>query len=601
MKIKTLVTTLMMSALLLGCNGGSNPNQSQNNQSAVTNQNQAKPALKSSNLYNPNMQYAIVYGSGHAAGQNAAFGLMYAVLVSQHAEERVFEFAAEMLMYSTGVGIFVGGTATALDGIYRAISNMVHRQDGYQHLNFIEAGPQMNEAQWPLMISGGGMNTGDGSGDNLFHQYNGSSWSNIDRLNNGEISQISVSWDKTIDYANSRGLNLAEVTPYMVIATKYGKVDYYDPSRGQWFPLMDESHRGNLENLNSTSNGTELGNTVTGMSVLWPSTGGDPRVVLATDNNDSNGAEVYYYNGHSWTNFGITSGNNDWGYRNAVNILQVAWNRYGYETPDTSAPYIVAGTSYGEVKYYDPSRSSWFDLIQDNNKGNIEKIASGRSIENNEIGAMAVDWSVSGDPQVVLGTSNSGDNGAEVYYYNGHVWNNFGVTTHNGDWGVDNAVTAMNVAWCGENCTPRIVAGTNYAEVKYYDPARSGWFDLVREDNRGNIDQIGDNGHSIENLAILDLAAFWSASGDPQVVISTNNSDTNRAEVYYYDSHVWNNFGNPDWGKDNSAPVLRVYWPLNDDLTPKGNGTPYIIAGTTYGEVKVFDPTIGYWKENTRF
>jgi hypothetical protein len=557
------------------------------------NQEQAKPTLKSSNLYNPSMQYAIVFGSTSTGVSAGAFGaLAYVNGIGMYGVDLAD------LAISTTVGIFVGGAAVAIDGIYKALSDTVHRRDGYQHINFINVGPQMNEAQWPLMISGGGMNSDDGSGDNLFHQYNGSSWSNIDRLSNGEISQISVSWDKTIDYANSRGLNLAEVTPYMVIATKYGEVDYYDPSRGQWFPLVDESHRGNLEHINE--DGKTLGNTVTGMSVLWPSTGGDPRVVLATDNNDSNGAEVYYYNGHSWTNFGITSGNNDWGRHNAVNILQVSWNRYGYETPDTSAPYIVAGTNYGEVKYYDPSRSSWFDLIRDDNKGNIEKIASGRSIENNEIGAMAVDWSVSGDPQVALGTSNSGDNGADVYYYNGHIWNNFGVTTHNGDWGVDNAVTAMNVAWCGQDCTPRIVAGTNYAEVKYYDPARSGWFDLVRNDNRGNIDHIA-NGKSIEGNAILDLQAFWSESGDPQVVISTNNSDKNHAEVYYYDSHIWNNFGNPDWGKDNSAPVLRVYWPLNDDLTPKGNGTPYIIAGTTYGEVKVFDPTVGYWTQNTIF
>jgi hypothetical protein len=592
MKIKTLISTLLLSSILFGCNSG-NSNQSQNNQSTAMNQEQAKPTLKSSNLYNPSMQYAIVFGSTSTGVSAGAFGaLAYVNGIGMYGVDLAD------LAISTTVGIFVGGAAVAIDGIYKALSDTVHRRDGYQHINFINVGPQMNEAQWPLMISGGGMNSDDGSGDNLFHQYNGSSWSNIDRLSNGEISQISVSWDKTIDYANSRGLNLAEVTPYMVIATKYGEVDYYDPSRGQWFPLVDESHRGNLEHINE--DGKTLGNTVTGMSVLWPSTGGDPRVVLATDNNDSNGAEVYYYNGHSWTNFGITSGNNDWGRHNAVNILQVSWNRYGYETPDTSAPYIVAGTNYGEVKYYDPSRSSWFDLIRDDNKGNIEKIASGRSIENNEIGAMAVDWSVSGDPQVALGTSNSGDNGADVYYYNGHIWNNFGVTTHNGDWGVDNAVTAMNVAWCGQDCTPRIVAGTNYAEVKYYDPARSGWFDLVRNDNRGNIDHIA-NGKSIEGNAILDLQAFWSESGDPQVVISTNNSDKNHAEVYYYDSHIWNNFGNPDWGKDNSAPVLRVYWPLNDDLTPKGNGTPYIIAGTTYGEVKVFDPTVGYWTQNTIF
>lgn len=596
MKIKTLISTLLLSSILFGCNSG-NSNQSQNNQSTAMNQEQAKSTLKSSNMYNPNMQYAIVFGSTSTGVSAAAFG----VLAYANGFGMMGVDLADLVI-STGVGIFVGGTATAIDGIYHAINNMIHRVDGYQHINFINVGPQMDGAQWPLMVSGGGLNTDNGSGDNLFHDYNGSSWSSIGRSGDEEVSQISVSWDRTIDYANSRGLNLAEVTPYMVIATKYGKVDYYDPSRGQWFSLMDESHQGNLENLNSTSNGTELGNTVTGMSVLWPSAGGDPRIVLSTDNDGRNGAEVYYYNGHAWTNFGITSGKNDWGRHNAVNILQVSWNRYGYETPDTSAPYIVAGTNYGEVKYYDPSRSSWFDLIRDDNKGNIEKIASGRSIENNEIGAMAVDWSVSGDPQVVLGTSNSGDNGADVYYYNGHIWSNFGVTTHNGDWGRDNAVTAMNVAWCGENCTPRIVAGTNYAEVKYYDPARSGWFDLVRDDNKGNIDHIA-NGKSIEGNAILDLQAFWpvSGSGDPQVVISTNNSDKNHAEVYYYDSHIWNNFGNPDWGKDNSAPVLRVYWPLNDDLTPKGNGTPYIIAGTTYGEVKVFDPTVGYWTQNTIF
>lgn len=596
MKTKTLISTLLLSSILFGCNSG-NSNQSQNNQPAAMNQEQAKSTLKSSNLYNPSMQYAIVFGSGTATGQGVAMFALTRPLIAE-GTQAVFTWG-EAALVATPFSLFVGGAATAIDGVYNAISNMVHRQDGYQHINFINVGPQMDEAQWPLMISGGGMNSDDGSGDNLFHDYNGSSWSGIGRLSDEEVSQISVSWDRTIDYANSRGLNLAEVTPYMVIATKYGEVDYYDPSRGQWFSLMDESHRGDLENIVSNR---EIGNTVTGMSVLWPSAGGDPRIVLATDNNGSNGAEVYYYNGHLWTNFGITSGNNDWGRDNSVNILQVSWNRYGYETPDTSAPYIVAGTNYGEVKYYDPSRSSWFDLVRDDNKGNIEKIASGRSIENNEIGAMAVDWSVSGDPQVVLGTSNSGDNGADVYYYNGHIWSNFGVTTHNGDWGVDNAVTAMNVAWCGENCTPRIVAGTNYAEVKYYDPARSGWFDLVRDDNKGNIDHIA-NGKSIEGNAILDLQAFWpvSVSGDPQVVISTNNSDKNHAEVYYYDSHIWNNFGNPDWGKDNSAPVLRVYWPLNDDLTPKGNGTPYIIVGTTYGEVKVFDPTVGYWTQNTIF
>jgi hypothetical protein len=242
-------------------------------------------------------------------------------------------------------------------------------------------------------------------------------------------------------------------------------------------------------------------------------------------------------------------------------------------------------------------------LVRDDNKGNIEKIASGRSIENNQIGAMDVDWTVSGDPQVVLGTSNSGDNGAEVYYYNGHVWTNFGIKTHAGDWGRDNAVIAMSVFWQGDSAvpqTPKIVAGTNYGEVKYYDPARNGWFDLVRDDNKGNIENIA-NGKSIKGNAVLALQAYWPATGDPQVVISTNNSGDNGAEVYYYDSHNWTNFGvkthDGDWGKDNSAPVLRVYWPLNDDLTFKGNGTPYIVAATTYGEVKVFNPTIGAWRE----
>ncbi|HRG63859.1 MAG TPA: hypothetical protein PLP75_12685 [Burkholderiales bacterium] len=598
MKIKTILTSLFVSSILMGCNNGTS-GQAPNSSSTVNGVNkQMSAGNKSLGMYNPNDQYAIVFGSGYAGTAIAGYGAF--VIFGDGAE--VLVSLVEGVLVNTSA-ILVGGVATAADGIYHAIYNTLVRHDGYQHVNDISVGPQMENTSFPLLITAGGYNNDSPAGQDpsILHQLDGNSWSGVSTLNNEEIIQTSVAWDRTIDYANSSGLNLAQVTPYMVVVTKYGQVNYYDPSRGQWFYLMDESHRGNIDYLQY---GRELGNTVTAMSVLWPSTGGDPRVVLGTDNNDSNGAEVYYYNGHSWTNFGIKTHAGDWGRHNAVNQLSVSWNRYGYETPDTSAPYIVAGTNYGEVKYYDPTRSAWFDLINDGNKGNIEHVANNRSIEDNEIGTMSVNWEYSGDPQIVLGTSNSGKNGADVYYYNGHVWSNLGISTHNGDWGSGNAVTALQVAWCGDACTPRIAAGTNYAEVKYYDPARSAWSDLVRDDNKGDIENVA-NGKSIHGNAILDLQAYWPTSGDPQVVIGTNNSDANGAEVYYYDGHIWTNFGikthSGDWGSGNAVTAMRVYWPLNDDLTPKGTGTPYIIAGTNYGEIKVFDPTLNQWSQSTIF
>ncbi len=605
MKIKTLISCLLVSSTLLGCNSGqSNAISSVQSPSIATNQNlNKKQSLKSDTIPDA-QQYEIVYGASTGIYSVPIYGL----LVRGSLENVFISEVAAFVMEGIGSIMFanLGGLVTAFtDGIYHAIANMVTRHDGYQHINYLGVGPQLEGVKCPLILSTGGFNV-DGAGNfgnsTEIHEFNSNLWNDIsDAKVYDEIVQTSVSWDRTIKYANANGLSLAGITPYMVIVTKYGEVKYYDPSKNQWSDLMDQAHKGDINYVNSNN---ELSNTVTAMSVLWPSNGDDPKIVLGTDNNDANGAEVYYYNGHSWTNFGIRTGHGDWGYKNTVTQLDVSWDRYGYETPDSSAPYIVAATNFGEVKYYDPSRKDWFNLVRDDDKGNIENVVNGRAIKNDGIGVMSVDWSPSGDPQVMLGTNNSGDNGAEVYYYNGQVWNNFGIKTHQGDWGVDNAVTAMQVAWCGQNCIPRILVGTNYAEVKYYDPSRNSWFNLVRDDNKGNIEHVA-NGKAIEGNTILDLQAYWPSSGDPQVVIATNNSNKNAAEVYYYDSHTWTNFGvtsdNGDWGTDNAVTSMRVYWPLNEDLTPKGNGVPYILAGTNYGEIKVFDPGVNHWNQLVLF
>ncbi len=495
---------------------------------------------------------------------------------------------AERMMYSGLIGGSLFIPEIALFGGYKLVQNILWRVNPKQYINAIAVGPQLTSTGDPMMFTGGS-NT-----DKVWeeaHYFNGNQWQQVQGSNFGDdnkITNISVNWDKTQKWEAATGLKAAY--PYTVVTTNYGEVRYYDPSRNSWFELLRPDNKGDLETVRSA--GGLDGLAISQLDVQWQDNG-DPKIVIGTNNAKANGAEVYYYDGTKWTNFGVKTKNGDWGSDNGVTVMRVLW-------PDSGTPSIVAATNYGEVKYYNPSQMQWVDLITDNNKGTIADLANGKSIHGTSIGALDVNWQFSGDPQVVIGTSRSGDNSAEIYYYNGSKWDAIGYTGDQlNNW--YGAATTLSVNWY-DSGKPSIVAGTSVGQVKYFDPARDSWFEMVRPDNKGNTWIRDDTyrGHYFFDLNISQMAVAWIDGHDPRIVIGTNNSGYNGAEVYYYDGSKWDNLGvttgNGDWGANNAVTTMKVLWPVNNDKTAYLDEIPYIIAGTNYGEVYIYDHPNHKWR-----
>jgi Purple acid Phosphatase, N-terminal domain len=434
-------------------------------------------------------------------------------------------------LYYQGSTLYAGTGNTAGDADLWRWNGTAWAQIGGDGLNSGWAGATYEGV---YSITGDGTNIyaglGNSAGDNEVYRYNGTAWTKIggDGLNSGFSTTHTIV--QSLAYGNSTlyagltatGTN-SEVWGWNGTAwTRIGG-GYVNKSWG-YFNLQDvESMTVSGDYLYATAGNTVAGN-----------------------------AQVWRFNGTTWTIIGGQGINNSWAAGTYENVLSsVSYN---------GNLYVGLGTTANDAEVWRWNGSAWTQV-----GGDSLNSSWGTGFE--EVYSLATF-----DGNLYAGLGNSA-NDAEVWRYNGTSWTKIGGDSINSGW-TTNYERVSSLGVYNNQLYAGLGASTNDAEVWRWNG--SAWTKIG-----------GDGLSSSWNTSYEQIESMIPYDGKLYVGLGNSTAD---AEIWEYNGSAWTKIGgdgvNDSWldGQYEQVKTMAVY-----------NGKLYAGTGNSAGDGEVWVYSGGAW------